>query len=182
METSSGPSNTGNPGDVKILQSKQLPANKDKKKQQKQLILLAILVCVFAYFIYANILAPKQKAASVAAKDKSVQAAHPTSYPSSLAVISDSDRESVSGLDALLKDDEWDRNPFSLGGEDEDMEVSNSALRLDGIVFDGNDSYAIISKKIVKKGDRLADKVVKEIRENEVLLKTDDGQFIELKT
>ena len=41
--------------------------------------------------------------------------------------------------------------------------------------------FAIISKKIVKRGDRLADKVVKEIRENEVLLRTDDGQFIELK-
>jgi len=184
MERSGGPSNSGGSGGAKIIESKPLPVSQDKKKQQKQqkqLILLAVLVCIFLYVVYANILAPKKKAGSV--PNKNTQAAQPTSYPSSVIDLSESEKESVSALDALFtEDDKWDRNPFTLGGEEGEEEVTDGALRLDGIVFDGNDSYAIISKKIVKKGDRVADNVVKEIRENEVLLKTDDGQFIELRT
>jgi len=180
MESSSGGPNLG---DVKILQSKQLPADQDKKKQQKQLILLAILIPIFIYVVYANILAPKGKAVPAGPKTNDANTgAALTPQPSTTEVISNTGEEKSSGLDALLKEDDWDRNPFTLGGYEEEEEETSDVLRLDGIVFDGADSYAIINKKIVKQGDRIADKEVREVRESEVLLRSDDGSFIKLKS
>lgn len=165
------------PGDVKILESKKLPTDQGKKKQQKQVILLAVLLLVFVYVIYANLIAPKGKKVS-----NVNTGVIPAQQSSITTVISGTGKETSSSLDALLKEDSWSRNPFVLGGDEEEEEEQSDVLRLDGIVFDGVDSYAIINKKIVKKGDWVADKEVREVRENEVLLRSDDGSFIKLKS
>ena len=59
----------------------------------------------------------------------------------------------------------------------------NDPLKLEGVIFDQyGKAFAIISKKIVKDGDQIADNKVKEIRSDSVVLLTSQGTELILTT
>jgi hypothetical protein len=96
----------------------------------------------------------------------------------------------LSFLDAVRKNDElrsaqsavwekpWRRDPFL-------AQVSSAAvasrLKLNGIVWDEKNPYAMVNDKVVKVGDVIEGFRVLEIKQGSVILWSDAGKFHELK-
>ncbi len=164
----------GTEGDTKFLDSKVVSPGKTEKKKKKQIILLAILIPIFIYVFYANIIKPasKPKAGTVQshqAATTSVTAAQKKSLPMTA---------SKESLEKEAKSEGWGRNPFSFNPVETDEE---GPLQLKGIVFSADDSYAVINQKILKEGDRIADKTIIEIRKDKVIIESDDGTITTLR-
>jgi len=70
---------------------------------------------------------------------------------------------------------DWGRNPFLWS---KDAAGSLSGLRLSGIVWDEEASYAIISGSIVHAGDKIAGKTIKRIERNKVILTEGAEEYI----
>jgi hypothetical protein len=154
----------------KILHSKVVDPDWEKKKRKFEIILLAVLVPLLLFLVITTFFRPIRASA-----------------PQSVAANPAAANQGGSGAPLFITPDkkpaepeeEWGRSPFSLM-KTGDKEESELILR--GIVDDGSESYAIVGKKIIKKGDRIADKTVTEIRDSMVILKSDDGKELILKS
>jgi hypothetical protein len=164
---------------AKFLDSKVVGAKEDKKKKM-QIILLILLIPLFIYLIYANLIKPASKPSKRSAKS-ATQQAKTKSQRSKTAASSQTVSRVYTTKDSLQESaekEDWGRNPFSFAPVQED---EKGPLQLRGIVYDGDDSYAVINQKIVKKGDQIADKKIKEIRSDEVILQSEDGKLTTLR-
>jgi len=173
---------TGLPGStappIRMLNKGAKDAKAAKQKQTKQLIFLGVLLVVFAYVFYANVLkkdtpppapqpAPPQQPTQLMRVSQTIE-----KTPSQLSSGTQSELGLSTG--SGLGDESWGRSPFALNGADEEDE--DVVFELEGIVSDENSAFAIIGKKIVKPGDRLVDNTVKEIHKDHVVLVDDEGE------
>jgi len=170
---------------VKLIPTKGASAGEEAKKK-KQLIMLAVLVPFLLFLIYNNVL---KKPSAPSVPSPPVQAPQTTdvapiaSAITARPVVSTPIRQEqlgTSGGSFKGAEDEWGRSPFSLKSQAEE-ETGLITLRLDGIVYSSAGSYAVINQEIVRENDRIADNVVKEIRQDEVVLRSDEGELLVLK-
>lgn len=160
----------------KFIQSKKMDGGqgKDSKKEKIQIIVLVCLAVFFVFIVYKTFFTGKKSVSAVAKKEspKIVTKVTPTSSAPSTT--------GEHGENA----DEWGFSPFSLKPVTKDKagETSPTFLQLKGIVFDGNaaNSYAIINENIVKKGDPIADNIVKDIFPDHVVLEDKEGHTFTL--
>jgi len=162
-------------GAPKILQSKEVGSKSGMDKKQKiQLALLAVLIPFLLYLVFTTIFSgskapsPEKTGAYVAATNAA-------------SVSAGSARKAVRPQGGVAEE-KWGFSPFSLRRQEEDQ-VQKGPLQLQGIVFDDLGSpYAIVNRKIVKVGDRIADNTLKGIRAGEVIFQSDEGVSITLKS
>ena len=161
-------------GAPKILQSKEVESKSGlDKKQKKQLLILAVLIPFFLYLVYTTFFSGSE-AQKPAPSDAQVTAA---SASASAQPVRRTLRPKPSD-----KEEGWGHSPFSLRRQEED-EGQKGPLQLQGIVFDDMGSaYAIVNRKIVKVGDRIADNTVKGISDGEVIFQSDEGVRITLRS
>lgn len=165
--------------DAKILQSKKV-TDADKKKKRGQIILLLVLVGLLVFVALNTFVFGKKKAKPT-----------PASASNPVAAVVENTVNSAEGMSPVVLEedleainDSWGASPFSLKDdlqEDELIETEED-LNLQALIYGPKgESYAMINEKIVKKGDRIADKTVTEINEAEVLLRDGEGQSFVLK-
>lgn len=71
----------------------------------------------------------------------------------------------------------WPRNPFTFPqGEEEIGSISN--LRLSCIIWNDKEAQAFINESIVRVGDRITNKTVKQIKHNRVILTDGTKDYI----
>ncbi len=72
---------------------------------------------------------------------------------------------------------DWGRNPFVRPeGKEETVDISN--LTVFAIIWEGEKAEAMINESIVHVGDRIADKTVKRIEQNRVILTDGTEDYI----
>ena len=161
-------------GAPKILQSKEVGSKSGMdKKQKKQLVMLAFLIPFFLYLVYSTFFSGPEKAKPTPSGVQTADAAAAPVQPVRRTLKPQSGEKEA-----------WGRSPFSLrGGGKEDEAAQQGPLQLQGIVFDDlGSAYAIVNRKIVKVGDRIADNTVKGIRADEVIFQSDEGVRITLRS
>ena len=171
---------TGQPAseEARILRSRVVTPQKGEDKNNKQKIEIIALVVLGAIFIYlvatTFFIKPSrnQPAAGLATAPGTVFS-HEHKRPALALPLASSANSNVK----KEEDEGWGRSPFSLLSEDK----KNGGLTLQGIVKSGAESYAVISQKIVKVGDQIDDKKVKEIANGKVILQKANGEEITLK-
>lgn len=82
-------------------------------------------------------------------------------------IVSPSDKREAGRLKSSYSS--WGRSPFVPGEQRE-----NFGLRLKGIVWDKENSFAIINEEIVRKGDKIEGKEVIEVERDKIIM--NDGQ------
>jgi len=159
-------------GAPKILQSKEVESKSGvDKKQKMQLALLAALIPFFLYLVYSTFFSGPKKAKPTPSGVQTADTGAAPVQPVRRTLKPQSGEEEV-----------WGRSPFSLRRQEEDQ-GQKGPLQLQGIVFDDlGSAYAIVNRKIVKVGDRIADNTVKGIRDSEVIFQSDEGVRITLKS
>ena len=174
-ENRSSPSSSAG-GEAKFLNSKVVSTQKEAKKQKKQIILLTVLVPFFFYLFYSNVIKPMQK---VTPGPTSQSNANTESRANRLSSEVRSPQSfSFERPSEDTEANEWGRSPFSMSPVQDEQE---GGFKLEGIVFDNYEAYAVINKNIVRENDQIADKVVLEIRESEVTLQSSEGEISVLK-
>lgn len=72
---------------------------------------------------------------------------------------------------------DWPRNPFVWpGGKKETVNISH--LEVFAIILHGREAEAMINESIVRVGDKIADKTVKQIEQNRVILTDGTKDYI----
>lgn len=135
-------------------------------KRKLELLITGIALVIFTLFL-------------VNAFNKTKKQARPSDV-SAKPLPMESDRERIrptlaeyAPSELPKRDLKWGRDPFGLGKFMVKGEEGLVRLALNGIVWDGENPYAIINDEIVKKGDTIDGNIVVEIREESVIL--DDG-------
>jgi len=169
--------------ETKFVQSKVVSKNVSAQaaaKQKKQLIFLGFLVPLFLFLIYSNIIAPSKARKRPAPNPAATQSQSVESGSIALNPSAPVSAPSGEGITRTRSDSEWGRSPFSLKSEQLDAETT-LAFRLQGIVYDGTDSYAVIDRIIVRVNDQIADKSVKKITKKDVTLQSPEGEILVLR-
>ncbi len=140
-------------------------------KQQKQLIIIGVLVVVLALALVSNLKKkPKKKAAPLPKPDAA-------SLAKSAPVVSAAPAADAGVLGEQIERTKltWGRDPFSVNT---DKTFQLSELKLQGISF-GTDKkgFAFINGEIVQKGDKIGDYEVIDIEKERVLLKRGSQDF-----
>ena len=169
---------SGGGDEARILHSRIIEPKKGQGKDAKQkmeIIALIVLSCLFIYLIITTFfLKPsKNKPASRQTGVPAAVSGRESKNPGGIVPFS-----SPGDLKVKTEEDEgWGRSPFSLLSEDK----KGGGLILQGIVESGKEAYALIGQKIVKVGDRIDDKKVKEISNGKVVIEKANGEEIVLK-
>ncbi len=161
--------------EIKILRSKSVdPTQKEAQKKKIELIALAILVPILLYVTFTTFVKkPKQPGNS----PQNSLASAARSAPAASGIVTPA--PAASAASGKINDNSWGSNPFSPRHSDQG---ESSAIQLQGIVVKGRGAaYALISNKIVKLGDRIADNTVREIRNDQVILQSDAGEEVVLR-
>jgi len=152
-----------------FLESKPLQAKKKTPVPKQQVILLLLLVALFVFVSIQTFSGGKKKPIGKSMKTavQAVEVIHEA------AVTAENDAFLAAG-----SDDGERTSPFMKeAGAAEAVVAKTQKLILQGVLSDAKGSaYAVINEKIVKKGERMADKVVTSIRSDSVTLLADDGE------
>lgn len=156
--------------DPRFLESKPLRAKQVTPAQKKQWIILGVLILLLVVLVIQTLGGGKKKRPKPVVKE-----------PSSAAMVvanadltPENDIFQAPGLDEDGRSSPFTRRVSSMSGA---PVPELSLLVLQGILSDsGGSAYAVINEKIVKKGDRMADKVVTTIRSDSVTLLSDSGE------
>lgn len=140
--------------------------------RQKDLIELGITGFLLVVLIFAFSYAVKKPAGrSLAPKTVDLSGRNPADNSGSMGLYNLLEQEAGSF--------ELKRDPFTAAPIISEENIQ-SGFALTGIVWDKIRPLAIIDSEVVKKGDRIADKTVVDIKRNSVIL-SDGQEFIEIK-
>jgi len=155
----------------RFLESKPLRSKQAAKPQKKQWIILSFLIFLLV-FLMIQTLAGGKKKLQPAVNKKPVPAAAALQQA---AVTPENDIFKAASLDKKERSSPFTRLPSQTGTA---VAVQGPAeFVLQGILSDsGGSVYAVINEKIVKKGERMADKVVTVIQSDSVTLRSDSGE------
>ena len=156
-------------GDLpRFLESKPLKAKQATPAQKKQWVILGVLI-LFLVFLTLQTLAGGKKKLPQLVKKTAVPIA---TVVKTAAVTPENDIFKTPGLDQKGRSSPFTRVPSKAR-----VTVQGPAQWvLQGILSDSSGSaYAVINEKIVKKGERMADKVVTTIQSDSVTLRSDSG-------
>lgn len=163
-------------GDLpRFLESKPLKAKPAAPAQKKQWIILGVLI-LFLVVVSIQTFAGGKKKLPLAIK--------PTAVPivavvETAAVTPENDIFKAPGIDQGGRSSPFTRIPAEPGAP---AAEEPEEFVLQGILSDSSGStYAVINEKIVKKGERMADKVVTTIQSDSVTLLDDSGKEVTLR-
>ncbi|MCB9799398.1 MAG: hypothetical protein H6757_01390 [Candidatus Omnitrophica bacterium] len=166
----------------KILASKPLQASAEiEKKKRTQMIVLAVLLLFLFYMLWTTFFSKPAKHHPVQQQTESVQTGDLPAVNDLGTLLDESvfQQKTSSESETSADEDYWSKSPFSIAAEEQEEAVVKQHFHLQGTVLgSGGDEYAVLNEKIVKRGDRIADNTVKEIRHNSVILETDGGETI----
>jgi len=162
----------------RFLASKPLKARQAAASQKKQWVILGVLSFFLVYLVFQTFVGGKKKPSPPASKAQvsaaAVSAAEPTE-----ALTSDNDLFQAPG-----HSDDGRSSPFTRAASEPGTPPVQIASRLvlQGVLSDSSGSaYAVINEKIVKKGERMADKVVTTIQSDSVTLLSDNGEEVTIR-
>ena len=157
-------------GDLpRFLESKPLKAKQTTPAQKKQWVILGVLV-LFLMFVTIQTFVGGKKKLPPAIKTTAVPIA---TVVETAAVTPENDIFKAPGIDQ-----EGRSSPFTRVASEPGAPVEGpEKFVLQGVLSDSSGStYAVINEKIVKKGERMADKVVTTIQSDSVTLRSDSGE------
>jgi len=159
-------------GDLpRFLESKPLKAKPATPAQKKQWVILGVLV-FFLVYVSIQTFAGGKKKLPPASKATAVPIA---AVVQTEAVTPENDIFKAPGVDQEGRSSPFTRIPAEPGAPAA-AEEGPAKFVLQGILSDSSGSaYAVINEKIVKKGERMADKVVTTIQSDSVTLRSDSG-------
>ena len=160
----------------RFLESKPLRAKQAAPSQKKQWVVLALLSAFLIFLLLQTLVWGKKKLPTPVTKAKVPAVAVVTSVAAPLTPEND-----IFQTPELDKEDR--SSPFTRAASSPSAPVQKTtALVLQGILSDaGGSIYAVINEKIVKKGERMADKVITTIQSDSVTLRSDSGEEMTLR-
>lgn len=170
MNSDKGNNSKDGEGDLpRFLESKPLKTKPATTAQKKQWVILGVLI-LFLVFVSIQTLAGGKKKLPPAIKTTAVPIA---TVVETAAVTPENDIFKAPGIDQEGRSSPFTRIPAEPGAPVAD---GPEKFVLQGILSDSSGSaYAVINEKIVKKGERMADKVVTTIQSDSVTLRSDSG-------
>ena len=140
-----------------------------KEKDKIELCIIGVSILVLLFLVINGVRKPRQ--------GRSYKGEPSLKKDASLAVKpEDKDKEIFRMLDEETKNLELKRDPFS-SGVMISSDLSISGLYVDGILWDKEKPLAIISGNIVKRGDKIGEYIVVDIKQDGVIINDGNNDF-----
>ncbi|MBP9864783.1 MAG: hypothetical protein KBC91_00120 [Candidatus Omnitrophica bacterium] len=160
----------------RFLESKPLRAKQATPVQKKQIIILSVLILFLVYLVFQTFAGDKKKKLV----PPITKADAPTEAVGEQTTVLTAENDI---FQARSLEEEGRASPFTRVPSEAGAPVQGPAsLVLQGVLMDSSGSaYAVINEKIVKKGERMADKVITTIQSDSVTLRSDSGEEVTLR-